>query len=128
MPKKLSSFGLTPAINNKFFLVFGGFDVTGVAHDEISIYSVLTETFRTSKIKCPTKGDVAAITINNKEHDEMAVFGYIRHQWKVSAIPDHYFPPQYLLRMMSSYYLTETIHLMDRDSGEHWKMSSLDII
>eukprot|EP01084_Bolivina_argentea_P136681 240712_1 len=138
MPKPLSSFGCTSAINNKYVLIFGG-DCTKCDFsysasvpiqysDEIYVFSLLNKTFTKSKIACPQKGTFVAMAINDKTHDEMAVCGYIRLQWKLSNIPDHYFPPVYLLEIMHSYYLTEFVHLFDCETGKHWRMNTLDIV
>ncbi len=127
LPKQLESFGCCTAINNQYILIFGGVDNIDEC-DEIYIFSLLNQEFTASKIKCPQKGHFQAIRIGDKLKDEMAVFGYIRCQWILSEISDHYFPPVYLLQLIHSYYLNEYIHLIHIDDGKHWKMSSLDIV
>ena len=109
MPKQLYLFGCTTAINDKYVLIFGGY--SGHYHsDDIYILSLLTKRFTKSQIKCPTKSKFEAITTNDRYRDELAVFGFVRSSWQSSQIPDHYFPPHYMLSLMHSYYLMEFVH------------------
>eukprot|EP01084_Bolivina_argentea_P107833 192770_1 len=74
LPKKTTDMCCTMAINNKYILLFGGYK-SGIYYDDIYIYSLKHKTLRQSKIKCPSKSDFSAITINNNIKDEMIVFG-----------------------------------------------------
>eukprot|EP01084_Bolivina_argentea_P101849 182533_1 len=99
------------AINNKYVLLFGGCD-NGIYYDDIYIYSIKYKTITKSKIKCPSEGIFKAITINDHSKDEKIVFGYVRHEWITCDIYDHYFPPNYLLKLIHSYYLNEFVYLL----------------
>eukprot|EP01084_Bolivina_argentea_P107831 192767_1 len=74
LPKKLRSPACTIGINRKYVFLFGGYGNNGHC-DNIYIYSLKYKTIKESKIKCPSKSDFSAITINNNIKDEMIVFG-----------------------------------------------------
>ena len=119
------------AIRNKFVLFFGGYNHEDGDQDIIHIFNVAHQRFRVSKIKCPTKSIYSAVVMSDAECDEKIVFGYIRKQWKLAEIDEHYFPPMYLLQLMASYFLTEFVHILDKrqgTEGSHWRMSTLDIV
>ena len=97
MPKGLGVFGCTIAVNDKYVLIFGGWQGCSFYTDDIWVYSVKNKTFRKSSINCPEKGRYQAFTVNDKQKDETAVFGFIRNEWKLLEIPDHLFPPHYLM-------------------------------
>eukprot|EP01084_Bolivina_argentea_P031173 57705_1 len=109
----MSYISCTMAINNKYVLLFGGWDYhNGVNCDDIYIYSLKHKTLKLAKMKCPSKGKFYAITINNIIKDEKLTFGYVRNQWKICNM-NHYFPPYYLLKLIHSYYLNEFVYLLD---------------
>ncbi len=127
MPEKLIAFGLTAVLNDEYVLLFGG-QTNGKLHDDIWIYSVRDEKFKRSNLKCPRKGEFEAITVCDKVKDEVITTGFVRGQWRLCGIGDHLFPPQYLIKLMNSYYLNEFIHLFGCWSGEHWKINVFDIV
>ncbi len=59
--------------------------------------------------------------------DEKTAFGFVRNTWKICDIYDHCFPPFYLFKIMHSYYLNEWVYSLNERSGQHYKMSALDI-
>eukprot|EP01084_Bolivina_argentea_P163916 285078_1 len=128
MPKALFAFGCVSVINDNFILIFGGIDKDYKRCSSIYIYSLLTQQFTVSKIRCLKKGRVKAITIKDKDNDEKIVFGFVRTSWKLCNISDHLFPPEYLLRLIHAFYLQEFVHLIHYFSGKHWKISVFDII
>eukprot|EP01084_Bolivina_argentea_P078837 143063_1 len=103
------------AINNKYVILFGGCGGDGHS-DDIYVYSIKYKTIKLSKIKCPAKGLFNAITVNDNMKDEKLTFGFVRNQWKICDIADHYFPPYYLLKLMHSYYLNEFVYLLDTEA------------
>eukprot|EP01084_Bolivina_argentea_P214746 364551_1 len=135
---KYEGFGCTTILNGKYVLVMGGesvYDGGGSSSDDIYIYNVGNRTFNKSRIKCPQGGQYKAITVSDKEKDEMISFGYVRSLWKEFDINDQIFPPQYLVRIINNYYFDEFVHLffssLDgyRDGpGAHYKISVFDII
>ena len=71
----------------------------------------IQSTFKLSPIKCPEKGRYQPITINDKHKDQFSRFGYIRRNWSECGIDDHLFSPEYLIRIISGYYLNERVHI-----------------
>merc|ERR1712154_314084 len=129
MPKPMGVGQCTLAIRNQFVLFFGSYSDADDGHkSDIFIYSVSKRTFIKSTVKCPANRIYHAVTINDEERDEKAVFGYIRKQWKLSQIPQHFFPPYYLLALMASFYYNGFVHILDGRKGKHWKISILDLI
>merc|ERR1712130_829857 len=111
MPKPMYVDQCTLAIRNKFVLFFGSYNHDDGNKGDIFIYSVSKRTFIKSTVKCPKDSVYHAITINDEKRDEKTVFGYIRKQWKLSQIPQHHFPPYYILTLMSSFYYNEFVHI-----------------
>ena len=139
MPRTMTSFGCVSVMNEKYILLFGGEDgVYNYNHkkfDDVYIYSVGDRTFTKSGIKCPKAGaEFNAVTVNDKEKEELAVYGYIRYQWRTSQINEQLFPPRYLIQIMRRYYHVEYVHLfhsevgvLDRDNTD-WKIDIFDVL
>eukprot|EP01084_Bolivina_argentea_P127029 224743_1 len=128
MPKACYVGMPVPVIRGQFILFFGWYNHDAGDQDDIRIFSVSEQKFKISSIKCPSKSPYTAVAINDCKRDEKIVFGYVRKQWKLSPIPDHWFPPLYLLKLMARYFLIECIHILDEGYGNHWKINSLDIV
>ena len=128
IPRKMVYVACTSILNGQFVLLFGGTDDNIHSHDDIYVYSVNDETFKISTIKCPEKVQYQAFTANDKEKDKLTTFGFIRQQWKKCEIDAHLFPPEYLIRIISGYYVNEWVHLLSRASGKHHKIYAFDII
>ena len=130
LPTKLYGFGCVSVLNDKFIILLGGSKGVNRNTDDIWIYCVGTKTFTKSNIKCPKRDQYHAFVIGDKHKDQMAVFGYIRSEWKISQIDDYLFPPEYLIRIMGRYYLKQEIHLFNyhiAKRGDHWKIDAMDI-
>ena len=130
MPKAMTDFGCTAAMNDRYILLFGGIDGMGFKFDDIYVYSVWDESFRKSRIKCPKRGKFHAVAVNDKEREELCVHGYVRHQWHQSEINEQLFPPRYLIQIMRRYYHKEYIHLFQSggSGNSHWKKDVFDIL
>ena len=129
VPISLLLFGATSILYDQYVALFGGLDDEFDAQDDIWIYSIVDETFRKSKVKCPKKSaEYRAFTMNDRKTDEMITSGFVRDKWRKCDIPNHLFPPQYLIRIMHNYYLNEYIHLFDMENRcDHWKIDVFDI-
>ena len=126
MPIGMCSFGFCKALHGQYVILLGGKSSDGIT-DKIWSYNVKNETIRESSIKCPEAMPYQAFTINYKGRDLMTVSGYIRREWRISQIDDYLFPPEYLIRIMTNYYLNEEIHLVCAENS-HWKINVTDII
>ena len=125
-PPGLSSFGATTVLKEQFVILFGGEKQAEIATDDIWIYSIQTQAFRKSKVKCPINGQFHAFSYNDDERDERTVFGYIREFFQ--NISDIKFPPIYLIKIIDKYFLNEWIHLFFFGwDSLHWRIDVCDI-
>ena len=128
LPKPLNSFGCTLIFNGQCVLLLGGWDgIMGAYCDDVCIDSISKGIFNKLTIKCPGKSPYQAFTIKDRRKDELLTFGWMKNEWRISAIDDHLFPPQYLIRIIYKYYVNEFIHLFG-DLGGHWKIDVFDLI
>ena len=127
MPVKLGLFAATAVLNGQYVITFGGYSQCDET-DDIWIYSVQDKEFRKSKIRSAITGNCQAFTINNKDKDEKAVFGYIRAEWNESEISDNLFPPRYLIRIINRYYMNEWVHLWSTNYQQHCRINVFDIL
>lgn len=129
LPQPLYSMGCTEAVNGQYVLIFGGKKCdssTNVQTHDIWIYSVKHQTFRKSKIRCPSKYKCQAIAVREGIRDELCVFGFARVVWKNEKITDSIFPPRYLLKLINRFYLDEYIHIFS--GWDHWRINVFDIL
>eukprot|EP01084_Bolivina_argentea_P206793 352957_1 len=120
------NFGITTVMNEKYILFFGGY-MKGVYYDDIFIFSVQTNTFTKSKIKCPKPTIYEAITFENSKRDELIVFGYMRKEWNLNNFSQDIFPPFYLLKLIQLWYWTGVTYLINKNSRERWKINTIDL-
>jgi len=120
MPKRMVGFGCVVILNKEYVALFGGGNDVD-AYDDIFIFSVQDKTFKKSKIKCPFACNFRAFAFNDRKKDELTTFGYMRDKWKQCEMNNHYFPPQYLIRIIYAYYWHEFVHLFT-NFGDHYSM------
>ena len=128
MPFAGNSFGCTTIFNDEFVLLIGGRTNMQWKSDEIWIYSVQDQKFRKSKITCPRMTSLDVITISDPETDKMVVVGFIRNIWREYDMNQHLFPPPPLIKMISTYYSNEYVHLLETDSLKHWRIDAWKIM
>ena len=126
-------FESTVVYKEKYVLLFG----RGEARD-IWIYSVQDQKFTKSTVKCPSAKKPynynkyvhqQTFAVHNKQNDELAMFGFVRREWKLSGIEvDYIFPPYYLLKVMQTFYWNECVHLFNAWNGKHWRVDIFDIL
>ena len=71
------------------------------------MYNIADQTFKKSNVKCPRHDEYKAFTMNDKRKNELCTFGFVSCQWIKCGMNDHLYPPQYLIRMILSYYSKE---------------------
>ena len=135
IPHPMYNFGCTTIINNQYIAIFGGCKKREDDHlnwyytNEIWIYSVYDKTFKKSNVKCPKQDEYKAFTVNNKKRDEIITFGFIRDQWRQCSLNIQLLPPNYLIRLINSYYLNEWIHLFTNYRRKsHWMIDSFKLV
>ena len=134
LPAKLRNLGITVVVKGKCILLFGGEQDTEkgdhhpwVDSNEIYIFDIKLSKLRKSKMNCPLKGRPKAMTFCKE--NELAVSGYLREQWKNNKLDSYKFPPQYLVKIMEHYYVTEWIHLIYNNfEMKHFKIRVVDIL
>ena len=126
MPEASIVDGVASVLNEQLILLFGGYDGIECVR-KIWIYSMKDEVFTQSKVRCPGRRGGKVLTMNDAIQDELTVFGYIRSQWSECKIHDHLFPPRYLIKIMSKYYMKQWVYLIE-DKGGLWKIDVFDII
>ena len=129
IPREMYKFGCVSVLNNQYVLLFGGGQMylEIERYRDIYIYSISKQTFTKSTIKCPKRDTYCAVNVSNHDRDQSIVFGFVRRQWKDSQIAQQLFPPEYLLRLMHSFYLNEFVHVFQK-GGKHWRINVFDII
>jgi len=122
--KYLSNFGLVSTKNERYIIILGGCAIHScVFSNDIFIYDIRNNKFIKSKIKCPKKGMYYAIIINNSKRDEITCFGFINYCYKSNNFINIQLLPQYLIKIICSYFCHEEIYLLKRGTGEHWKIN-----
>eukprot|EP01084_Bolivina_argentea_P227927 385035_1 len=128
LPHKMMFIGCTLAIRNQYVLIFGGAGYYKY-YDEIYVYCIKNKTLKKSKQRCPRATVYVATTVNDTIKDQKIVFGFVRNEWNICNINNHYFPPNYILNLIHSFYLNEFVYLLDKAiPHKHYKMSTLDIV
>eukprot|EP01084_Bolivina_argentea_P015582 29201_1 len=123
MPMKLSHISVVATKNEQYIIILGGITSGYGCSDNIFIYDIRNNIFTKSKMKCPKKGSYHAITINNSKHDEIATFGFVNGCYKAANFVGVQILPHYLIKIIGCYFCHEEIHLLRRDSGEHWEIN-----
>ena len=82
-----------------------------------------------SNKKCPAINcrGFDAVSICDRKQDEIIVFGYIREE-TMKYKDDEIYLPQYLIKIMHTYYQNEIIHLFEVFYGRHWTIDVFDIL
>lgn len=94
----------------------------------IYLYSVNERIFHKSSIKCPEKGYCEAVAVNDAQKDELATFGFMRKKWKTCDMGFNSFPPEYLMRIISEYYINEYIHIFFHRSRQYYKIDIMHVM
>ena len=130
MPFKLSMSAATAVLDGQYVIVSGGKDSNYKSSDDIWIYSVQNKSFRKSPIKCPDAftGNSQAFTINDKQKDELAVFGHIREERSKLLMYGDIFLPRPLIEIVLRYYTNEWVHLWHSRNKQHCRINVFDIM
>ena len=106
----------------QYVVLFGDMVDNDKEQNHVFMYSVIDETFKRSRIKCPFKGDCRAFAINDREKDDIVTVGFLRSRWIQSGMNEHLFPPQYLIQIICGYYWNECINLLEIGARNHFKI------
>ena len=128
LPRRLSGFGCVSVLNNQYVLFLGGETTYCKSLDSIIIYSIDTQSFRTSMMTCPHRSTFRALSLTNRNQDKIITFGFVRQSWNSCNISDTLFPPKYLINIIINYYWNEWIHLFDCFEGSHWTINVYNIL
>ena len=131
LPKAISSQGCATISNGSIVLLFGGTEGNGEYEndiDDIYMYRVKNGDITKLRAKCPMKGyNFRAITWTHPRNDGLLVNGWMRCKWKQCEINHQLFPPQYLLKMIERYALTEIIDLFCARPLMHYRIEAIQL-
>ena len=115
-------------IRDQFIVICAGRDTNYADVNDIYVYSIQDQEISKSGVKTPWTGKCVCFAMNNEQRNELAVFGYVRQQWKISEIDEHLFPPHYIIKIIDRFYLQQYIHLIKPNNGKHSRIDVFDII
>lgn len=130
LPHKRAELATTMVMKDTIILLFGGRNDFWQTCDNIYIYSIKHQTIRESQIKMPTNAICECVTINDGEHTESVLtFGFVRNEWNKCNMYNHMFPPNYIIKLIQSYYIGEEyVILFTSHNKKQYKINALDII
>eukprot|EP01084_Bolivina_argentea_P310626 537550_1 len=111
--------------NEKYIFILGGYTyrIEEEDCDTITVLDVQNAVLRNCSIKCPKKGEFGGIIVNNKEDDDLLVFGYVNQFYRSGCFNNVEEIPHYLIQLIRNYVCNEFIHLIKKySSAEHWKI------
>ena len=114
--------------NEKYLIILGGRnEVDDELFDGIILFDIDENRLIDCELKCPFKGEMEAISMDNYENSELLVSGYIRHLWRSPKFKNMITFPICLLNLISQRICIEYIHIVARRGLEHWKINFDDI-
>ena len=124
LPKQLSEFGCVITNDERFILIFGGYDENDIDDsDEIFIMNLDTMEIKKSDVKCPMGGRFrAAYCYDRGEKMDILIAGYVG---KYGV--DGYIPKE-IMKMMEMFCCQDYVHLVEKDSSKHWRINVDEIL
>ena len=93
--------------------------------ESIYILDLQEMIIRTSMVVCPHKSErYHAIIMSNEEKRNLIPFGFVKSIWKTEIFKAMRFPPDYIIRLILSYFMYESLHLLEtgNENSGHWVM------
>ena len=130
LPTKLHKAACAVTGCERYVIILGGQTKynKGVT-DSIYILDLLTMEMRASIISCPRKSyRFRAIIMDNERARNCIVFGFVRGLWKKEEYKLMRYPPDYIIRLILSWFMYESLHLLDNSinygysgrDNDHW--------
>eukprot|EP01084_Bolivina_argentea_P107864 192817_1 len=120
IPTNIFVSGYCITMNSRYILLFGGqserkinaYYKSTIDYDYIHIIDMNSMKLMKSLQKCPIKSTIhQAVITNNTLEQNIAVFGYIRDCWKSDLYCNMRMPPDYIIRLISTWCSLEYVHL-----------------
>eukprot|EP01084_Bolivina_argentea_P250848 420478_1 len=126
LPGGLSNFGYVITNNEKYIILFGGYNNYGYSND-IFVINTKEMVLMKCNIPCPVKNEYDAIIMGNEEKEELIVCGFVKRCWKQLDIR-FLFPPKYILKLVQLRISQEYVHLLEYTKKKHWMIPVCDIL
>eukprot|EP01084_Bolivina_argentea_P240260 403688_1 len=95
--------------NEQYFIEI----VVNISTSEIHVYDLKRYSKWISNICLPTNvKNCQAMIRSNIGKEEMLTFGYVRDCWNGSEFNNIQYPPLYLVKLIDSFHVIETVHIM----------------
>eukprot|EP01083_Nonionella_stella_P185004 673437_1 len=136
VPQKIRDFGYVVTRNDQFVLLFAPYIGSPDAlnrSDSTFVLDVQKMKFGKCNIKLPMNVSFydKIVIYNDYEYEEILTFGFIRNVWTQIDIGDRYAiecVPQYLCKLMQSYYANDYLYTLRAYRTVYWKISVDDIL
>ena len=111
----------------RFIIILGGNDrdfANATFYDRIFVLESHTMKLSESKIKLPFRGGCKAVIMENKKENDLLVHGFIKEQMNIYNMNI----PFALISSICVWHLTEYIHIIHSEIGNHWRINVDKII
>eukprot|EP01083_Nonionella_stella_P198288 728145_1 len=130
IPLKLELFGVV-VLANTFLIIFGGVVSTNSGHslcDDIFVCDMKKKkSMFKSSIKCPQKAPYHAFITKDIDRDNLLCFGFIARCSKSKNMKNVHLSPC-IIQLIGKWIDFQYVHLMNRGTGDHYKMNVDDIL
>ena len=106
LPVEMSDFGVTLSNDERYLIIFGGKTRKG-ATDLIYALEMNGDDnmkWRESKVKCPERGEVHTVKMEDQSFSDLIIYGYIRQYLEIE------YPPSDIMGILNDWYCQECVH------------------
>ena len=125
-PEHLLWSGMVITSDQRNIIFLGGRTQNSDHRDTISIFDIDEMKFKTSSITTPSPGLYRAVSIGNKQRDDLLAVAWIKKCWKSAEFKNMMHLPDDIIRMIQNWIGKEDIHLIGFEkheiAGYHWKI------
>ena len=114
--------GIVVTKDEKYVVLFGGSQC-----DKIEIFDVDKQLICQSDIKCPEMVEYRAMLIDNCKQSDIIIHGYLRKIWNNEEF-NNLNNTIRLIMLMIRFYANEYVHLIQINSGRHWRIQLRDLL
>eukprot|EP01084_Bolivina_argentea_P288615 495393_1 len=109
--------------DEQYIFILGGYLSGGGWSNDIFVFDVKRDAFFKSSIKCPLRTQYRGVIMKNDYKDELLTFGFIHKLFIDGTMNDVQELPCYIIKLISEWVSNDYIHLIEFNSGKHWKIS-----
>ena len=103
--------------------MFGSF-----MHDRIYVIDLQCMQVRECNVRCPRNARFYGLVMSNELKENLAVFGFVRKCWNECEMGMDLYPPRYIIKLIQLWFVDEFVHLFEKTTENHWKISVDDIL